>query len=117
MVSVYNLTLLVKFCHAYLPAEKEIVPIFKAAGDYPGCLASRRIQDNISDLQAQAAANAVGGKLPMQPYRKIYLLIIHVIIAVQIEDLFEEFGGKVVIVGHVQFSPWRAPAEWKSRLI
>lgn len=42
--------------------EKEIISIFKAAGDYPNCEASRRIQDNISDMQAQAAANAVGGK-------------------------------------------------------
>lgn len=44
--------------------EKEIIKIFKAAGDYPNCEASRRIQDNISDMQAQSAANAVGGELP-----------------------------------------------------
>ncbi|THU85545.1 hypothetical protein K435DRAFT_970661 [Dendrothele bispora CBS 962.96] len=57
--------------------EKEIVEIFEAAGQYPGCEASRRIQDNLSDLQAQAAANAVG--------------------ASYIEALFEEFTGEVVM--------------------
>lgn len=41
--------------------EEEIRKIFKEGGDFPNCLPSRRIQDNISDLQAQAAANAVGG--------------------------------------------------------
>ncbi|KAF5345009.1 hypothetical protein D9758_010436 [Tetrapyrgos nigripes] len=57
--------------------EKEITEIFKAAGQYPNCESSRRIQDNLTDLQAQAAANAVG--------------------ASYIEALFQEFTGEVVM--------------------
>lgn len=45
----------------HLTAGQQIIDIFNAAGDYPNCFASRRIQDNLSDLQAQVAANAVGG--------------------------------------------------------
>lgn len=88
--------------------EKEIISIFKAAGDYPNCEASRRIQDNISDMQAQSAANAVGGELPS-------FFLIEVLTpslsAVQIEALFEEFRGDVVIVGSLPFSYLRRLTE------
>jgi 5-oxoprolinase (ATP-hydrolysing) len=50
--------------------EEKILEIFQKAGDFPGCLASRRIQDNIADLQAQCAACRQG--------------------ASQIQDLFQE---------------------------
>ncbi|KAJ7596011.1 Hydantoinase B/oxoprolinase-domain-containing protein [Mycena floridula] len=56
--------------------EPEITKIFQQAGEYPQCAASRRIQDNLTDLQAQVAANAVGVSY--------------------IEKLFQEFGGVVV---------------------
>lgn len=55
--------------------EEEIVKIFEKAGTYPGCLASRRIQDNLSDLRAQCAACRQG--------------------AAQIQELFREYGKEV----------------------
>ncbi len=56
--------------------EEEMVKIFEKAGTYPGCLASRRIQDNLSDLRAQCAACKQG--------------------AGQIQQLFREYGKEVV---------------------
>lgn len=50
--------------------EEEITEVFMRAGEYDDCLASRRIQDNIADLQAQCAACRQG--------------------ASQIQDLFRE---------------------------
>ncbi|KAI5479281.1 5-oxoprolinase (ATP-hydrolyzing) [Pseudohyphozyma bogoriensis] len=55
--------------------EKEIVEIFEKAGTYENCAASRRIQDNISDLKAQCAACSQG--------------------AAQIKGLFQEYGKEV----------------------
>ncbi|KAL2832542.1 Hydantoinase B/oxoprolinase-domain-containing protein [Aspergillus cavernicola] len=40
--------------------EKSITDILLSPGDYPGCTGSRHIQDNISDLKAQVAANHKG---------------------------------------------------------
>ncbi|KAJ5094189.1 hypothetical protein N7456_010050 [Penicillium angulare] len=40
--------------------EGGITEIFLSPGDYPGCSGSRHIQDNISDLKAQVAANHKG---------------------------------------------------------
>ncbi|GAA5897741.1 hypothetical protein JCM5296_000868 [Sporobolomyces johnsonii] len=56
--------------------EDVIIELFKKAGEYPGCLASRRIQDNLSDLRAQCAACLQG--------------------ASQIKDLFQEYGKPIV---------------------
>jgi 5-oxoprolinase (ATP-hydrolysing) len=40
--------------------ETEILAVFEQAGIRPGCSASRRIQDNISDLKAQHSSNQHG---------------------------------------------------------
>ena len=48
--------------------EDGIRAIFEEAGNYPGCLAARRFQDNLSDIKAQVSACSVG--------------------AIKIEDLF-----------------------------
>ncbi|KAL4753744.1 hypothetical protein BDW72DRAFT_201227 [Aspergillus terricola var. indicus] len=40
--------------------EKGITQILLSPGDYPGCTGSRHIQDNLSDLKAQVAANHKG---------------------------------------------------------
>ncbi|ORY61052.1 Hydantoinase B/oxoprolinase-domain-containing protein [Leucosporidium creatinivorum] len=56
--------------------EEEMIEMFEAAGRYPDCLASRRIQDNIADLRAQCAACSQG--------------------AAQIQDLFREYGKETV---------------------
>ncbi|GAA6038693.1 hypothetical protein JCM8097_002349 [Rhodosporidiobolus ruineniae] len=56
--------------------EEAVIEIFKKAGDYPDCLASRRIQDNLADFRAQCAACRQG--------------------ALQIQDLFREYGKPVV---------------------
>ena len=40
--------------------EDEVRAAFDAAGDFPGCAPTRRIQDNISDLKAQISANQRG---------------------------------------------------------
>ena len=40
--------------------DEEVRDIFEQAGNIPGCLATRRIDHNVSDLKAQCAACAVG---------------------------------------------------------
>jgi 5-oxoprolinase (ATP-hydrolysing) len=40
--------------------EKGITEILLSSGEYPGCTGSRHIQDNLSDLKAQVAANHKG---------------------------------------------------------
>ncbi|KAL4760208.1 Hydantoinase B/oxoprolinase-domain-containing protein [Aspergillus foveolatus] len=40
--------------------EKGIAEILLSSGEYPGCTGSRHIQDNLSDLKAQVAANHKG---------------------------------------------------------
>lgn len=52
--------------------QEEVVKIFEEAGKYPNCQATRRIEDNLSDLQAQTAACAAGAE--------------------QIKGLFKEFA-------------------------
>ncbi|KAL4941187.1 hypothetical protein BDV06DRAFT_223341 [Aspergillus oleicola] len=49
-----------KLIHAGDFDEKGITDILLAPGQYPGCTGSRHIQDNISDLKAQVAANHKG---------------------------------------------------------
>ncbi|GAA6020774.1 hypothetical protein JCM10207_002019 [Rhodosporidiobolus poonsookiae] len=56
--------------------EEAVLEVFKKAGEYPDCLASRRIQDNLADFRAQTAACRQG--------------------ALQIQDLFREYGKAVV---------------------
>ncbi len=58
--------------------EEGIVKMFMKAGEYPGCSATRKINDNINDLRAQVSANQKGIRL--------------------VQALFEEFGK-----GFVQF--------------
>ncbi|WVQ78999.1 hypothetical protein IAT38_001091 [Cryptococcus sp. DSM 104549] len=56
--------------------EAEIRRIFDKAGEYPGCMKTRKIENNLSDLKAQCAACAVGSS--------------------QIHALFAEYGKQVV---------------------
>ena len=56
--------------------ESEVKKIFATAGDFPGCVAARMIDVNLSDLKAQCSACAVG--------------------SAQIEALMAEYGKKVV---------------------
>ncbi|GJN94162.1 hypothetical protein Rhopal_007236-T1 [Rhodotorula paludigena] len=56
--------------------EEAIVEVFNKAGEYPECLATRRIQDNLADLRAQCAACSQGSS--------------------QIKELFQEYGKPVV---------------------
>ncbi|KAF8860972.1 5-oxoprolinase [Acephala macrosclerotiorum] len=56
--------------------EEGILEILKKPGDYPGCAPARRTAENLSDLQAQIAANNKGRLL--------------------IESLVEEYGQSVV---------------------
>ncbi|ORY27110.1 putative cytoplasm protein [Naematelia encephala] len=56
--------------------EQEIRDIFAKAGEYPGCLVSRQIDVNFSDMKAQCSACAVG--------------------SAQIHSLFGEYGKEVV---------------------
>ncbi|WWD04682.1 hypothetical protein V865_002753 [Kwoniella europaea PYCC6329] len=56
--------------------EKEVVDAFMAAGDYPNCKPTKRIDHNLSDLKAQVSACAVG--------------------TAQLHALFEEYGKDVV---------------------
>ncbi|KAL3475522.1 Hydantoinase B/oxoprolinase-domain-containing protein [Aspergillus californicus] len=49
-----------KLIHDGVFDEKSITDILLSPGDYPGCTGSRHIQDNISDLKAQIAANHKG---------------------------------------------------------
>lgn len=50
--------------------EDEMVEMFEAAGRFPDCLASRRIQDNISDLKAQCAACSQGAAQIQELFRE-----------------------------------------------
>ncbi|KAG7888502.1 hypothetical protein KL936_003714 [Ogataea polymorpha] len=56
--------------------EDGIVELFNKAGEFPGCSATRKIKDNLSDLRAQVSANQNG----------ILLM----------EALFEEYGKEFV---------------------
>ncbi|KAF7185473.1 5-oxoprolinase PfmaA [Pseudocercospora fuligena] len=49
-----------KIASAGLFLEDEVRAAFDAAGKFPGCAPTRRIQDNISDLKAQMSANQRG---------------------------------------------------------
>lgn len=49
---------------------------------FPGCVGTSSLYDNLSDLRAQVAANAKGSKL--------------------IESLFDEYGREVVQVSSLQ---------------
>jgi 5-oxoprolinase (ATP-hydrolysing) len=53
---------------------------------YPHCVGSNSLQDNLSDLKAQVAANAKGASL--------------------IHDLFAEYGGPVVQVHPIPIYDW-----------
>nr|XP_031858199.1 uncharacterized protein CI109_006441 [Kwoniella shandongensis]KAA5525271.1 hypothetical protein CI109_006441 [Kwoniella shandongensis] len=57
--------------------EEGIVSMLEDVGKRPGCSASRRIDHNITDLQAKVSANVLGTKLVMA--------------------LFKEFGEKTVL--------------------
>ncbi|KAK4687972.1 5-oxoprolinase (ATP-hydrolyzing), partial [Tremellales sp. Uapishka_1] len=57
--------------------EEGVKELFDAAGRYPGCSATRRIDHNITDLQAAISANTRGSTL--------------------VNALFQEFGSKLVL--------------------
>ncbi|KAL1847141.1 hypothetical protein Plec18167_001983 [Paecilomyces lecythidis] len=57
--------------------EEEVREIFAYAGTFPGCSPTRRIQDNISDLKAQTAANQRGINLLLKLCDEFTLPIVH----------------------------------------
>lgn len=52
-----------KLIHADQFDEEGIIKILLAPGQFPGCTGSRRLEDNLSDLKAQVAANNKGATL------------------------------------------------------
>ncbi|RDW74197.1 hypothetical protein BP5796_07639 [Coleophoma crateriformis] len=52
-----------KLIHADKFDEEGIIKILLQPGEYPGCTGSRRLEDNLSDLKAQVAANNKGATL------------------------------------------------------
>lgn len=57
--------------------EKDIRATFDKVGIYPGCSATRRIQDNISDLKAQTSANQRGIILLQKLCNEYTLEVVH----------------------------------------
>ncbi|KAF4945616.1 hypothetical protein FGADI_11797 [Fusarium gaditjirri] len=57
--------------------ETEIRAAFEKVGTYPGCSATRRIQDNISDLKAQTSANQRGILLLQKLCDEYSLQVVH----------------------------------------
>ncbi|ORY29319.1 5-oxoprolinase [Naematelia encephala] len=57
--------------------EEGVVKLFMEAADYPGSSATRRIDHNLTDLQAAVSANARGARL--------------------VDQLFQEFGTRYVL--------------------
>jgi 5-oxoprolinase (ATP-hydrolysing) len=53
--------------------EKELIEELNAPAKYPGCSGTRNLQDNLSDLRAQVAANQKGINL-IQELIKVYKL-------------------------------------------
>ena len=58
--------------------EDDIRTAFNAAADFPGCSATRRIDDNLSDLKAQIAANQRGILLLNKLCSEFSLPVVHV---------------------------------------
>ncbi|EGU78903.1 hypothetical protein FOXB_10561 [Fusarium oxysporum f. sp. conglutinans Fo5176] len=57
--------------------ESEVRAAFEKVGTYPGCSATRRIQDNISDLKAQTSANQRGIILLQKLCNEYSLEVVH----------------------------------------
>jgi 5-oxoprolinase (ATP-hydrolysing) len=57
--------------------ESEVRAAFEKVGTYPGCSATRRIQDNISDLKAQTSANQRGITLLQKLCNEYSLQVVH----------------------------------------
>lgn len=57
--------------------EDEVRAAFAKAGSYPGCSATRRIADNISDLKAQIASNQRGSVLLQRLCDEFSLVTVH----------------------------------------
>jgi 5-oxoprolinase (ATP-hydrolysing) len=87
--------------------EAEIRDLFELVADHPGCSASRRINDNISDLKAQVSANERGVSLLQQlcheygvPYLQFYMAAIQLNAETAIRNFLKEthirFGGKQI---------------------
>ena len=57
--------------------EEEVRAAFDKVATYPGCSATRRIQDNISDLKAQTAANQRGIVLLQKLCREFSVSVVH----------------------------------------
>jgi 5-oxoprolinase (ATP-hydrolysing) len=57
--------------------EQEIRDVFAAVAEMPGCSATRRINDNISDLKAQISANQRGINLLQQLTTEYSLHVVH----------------------------------------
>lgn len=85
--------------------EEAIVELFNKVGDEPGCSATRKIQDNLSDLKAQVSANQTGIKLVQQLFAdygqnfvQYYMRAIRYNAEVAVRKFFREqydiFGGK-----------------------
>lgn len=57
--------------------EAEVRQAFQAAGEFPGCSPTRRIQDNLSDLKAQTSANQRGITLLTKLCDEFGLPVVH----------------------------------------
>ena len=57
--------------------EAEIRAAFNAAADFPGCSATRRINDNLSDLKAQASSNQRGISLLQKMCKEFGIPVVH----------------------------------------
>jgi 5-oxoprolinase (ATP-hydrolysing) len=85
--------------------EDEIRQAFEDVANHPGCSASRRIHDNISDLKAQISANERGVNLLQQlcseygvPYIQFYMQAIQAnaetAIRIFLKEAYKRFNGQ-----------------------
>lgn len=92
-----------KLVKAGLFQEEELVALLMEPGKHPGCSGSRNLQDNISDLRAQVAANQKGINLVKElvdfyglPVVQAYMAHIQSNAEVAVRDMLREIAGKVL---------------------
>ncbi|KAJ9201029.1 hypothetical protein DTO164E3_3778 [Paecilomyces variotii] len=81
--------------------EEEIRDLFNKVAEYPGCSATRRLNDNISDIKAKISANQRGITLIQQLCEEFTLPIVHLYMhgiqdnaEVAIKELFKKVYRK-----------------------
>ncbi|KAJ9214561.1 hypothetical protein DTO166G4_3794 [Paecilomyces variotii] len=81
--------------------EEEIRDLFNKVAEYPGCSATRRLNDNISDIKAKISANQRGITLIQQLCEEFTLPIVHLYMhgiqdnaEVAIKELFKNVHRK-----------------------